>query len=113
MEAIERQAEHMPWGTPDEVAQSLIDDADRTGANSVIVNLNRGAMPVAPYVWGTSLFGVLLYVIRGWALSGVGAYGLIDLLWAPGYVIWKLTLRLKEKGRSQEEWIRTTREVGM
>jgi cellulose synthase/poly-beta-1,6-N-acetylglucosamine synthase-like glycosyltransferase len=73
----------------------------------------NGAAPIAPYVWGASVWGVLLYVARGWALSGVGPYGLLDLLWAPVYVIWKLTLRFRDRGRSQEEWIRTTREVRM
>jgi 1,2-diacylglycerol 3-beta-glucosyltransferase len=74
---------------------------------------NGGTLPVAAYVWGASLFGILLYVARGWALSGVGPYGLLDLLWAPIYVIWKLTLRFRDRGKSQEEWVRTTREVRM
>jgi 1,2-diacylglycerol 3-beta-glucosyltransferase len=75
--------------------------------------LGGGMMPVATFVWGASLFGVLMYVIRGWALSGVGPYGLLDLLWAPVYVIWKLTLRFRDKGQGPEEWVRTTREVRM
>jgi 1,2-diacylglycerol 3-beta-glucosyltransferase len=51
-------------------------------------------------------------VIRGWAISGVGLHGLLDLLWAPVYVIWKLTLRFRGRGqKSEEEWVRTTREV--
>jgi glycosyltransferase involved in cell wall biosynthesis len=75
--------------------------------------LNPAIAPVAAYLWGASLFGILLYVIRGWALSGVGPYGLLDLLWAPVYVIWKLTLRFRDKGKSEEEWVRTTREVRM
>jgi 1,2-diacylglycerol 3-beta-glucosyltransferase len=68
---------------------------------------------VAPWIWGASFAGLLLYVLRGWALSGVGLYGLVDLLWAPMYVIWKLTLRFRHKGRSPKEWVRTTREVRM
>ena len=70
----------------------------------------RGAV-VAPWVWGISLLGILLYVARGWAFSGVGMRGLLDLLWAPVYVVWKLTLRLRDKGRHPREWVRTTREV--
>jgi 1,2-diacylglycerol 3-beta-glucosyltransferase len=67
---------------------------------------------LAPYVWGVSFLGLLLYVIRGWAMSGVGLHGLLDLLWAPVYVIWKLTLRFRGRGqKSEEEWVRTTREV--
>jgi 1,2-diacylglycerol 3-beta-glucosyltransferase len=66
---------------------------------------------MAPWVWGISLLGILLHVLRGWSLSGVGLQGLVDLLWAPIYVIWKLTLRFKDKGRAPEEWVRTKREV--
>jgi 1,2-diacylglycerol 3-beta-glucosyltransferase len=75
--------------------------------------LNGGMVPVAAYVWGASLLGILVYVGRGWVLSGVGPHGLLDLLWAPVYVIWKLTLRFRDRGQSQEEWVRTTREVRM
>jgi hypothetical protein len=66
---------------------------------------------VAPWVWGVSLLCLLLYVARGWSFSGVGARGLLDLLWAPVYIVWKLTLRLRDKGRTPAEWVRTTREV--
>jgi 1,2-diacylglycerol 3-beta-glucosyltransferase len=76
------------------------------------VQLNGGAA-VASYVWGASLGCVLLYVLRGWVVSGVGARGLLDLLWAPVYVIWKLALRFRGSGRNEKEWIRTTREVKM
>jgi 1,2-diacylglycerol 3-beta-glucosyltransferase len=67
---------------------------------------------LAPYVWGASCFGLFLYVVRAWAMSGLGAKGLLTLLWAPVYVIWKLSLRFLGRGQgSQEEWVRTTREV--
>jgi cellulose synthase/poly-beta-1,6-N-acetylglucosamine synthase-like glycosyltransferase len=78
--------------------------------------VNGGALAIAPYVWGASFCGMLLYVIRGLALSGVGPVGLFDLLWAPVYVSWKLTLRFKEKWqgpKDPKDWIRTTREVRM
>jgi len=45
MEGLRELAEHMPWGTPDEVAERIIDAADHAGANQVTVSLNRGAMP--------------------------------------------------------------------
>ena len=35
----------MAWGAPDEVAERLIAEADKTGANTLLVSLNRGAMP--------------------------------------------------------------------
>ena len=52
---------------------------------------------------------LLLYVLRGWQLSGVGFIGLADLLCAPFFVLWKLLLllRLPKAG----EWIRTKREI--
>lgn len=44
-ESVARAAEHLPWGTPDEIVQRIIDDADHAGANTVLVSMNRGAMP--------------------------------------------------------------------
>jgi cellulose synthase/poly-beta-1,6-N-acetylglucosamine synthase-like glycosyltransferase len=72
-----------------------------------------GAGSVAPWIWGASFAGLLLYVLRGWSLSGVGLYGLVDLMWAPVYILWKLTLWFRHKGKRPLEWIRTTREVRM
>jgi hypothetical protein len=48
-------------------------------------------------------------VLRGWALSGTGWAGLVDLAFAPVYVVWKLTLA-KKRARASSEWVRTTRE---
>jgi hypothetical protein len=45
MADVQQQAEHMPWGTPDEVTRRIIDAADSAGANTVQVSLNRGALP--------------------------------------------------------------------
>ncbi|ETW92817.1 MAG: hypothetical protein ETSY1_41975 [Candidatus Entotheonella factor] len=45
LEDVTRQAEHLPWGTPQEVAERIIAAADRAGANMVQISLNRGAMP--------------------------------------------------------------------
>jgi hypothetical protein len=44
MADVERQAEHMPWGTADEVARRIIAAADSAGANTVQVSLNRGVL---------------------------------------------------------------------
>ncbi len=68
---------------------------------------------IAPWLWAAAIAGIVIYVLRGWALSGVGLTGLLDLMWAPFYVIWKLTLRFTDKGRRPEEWVRTTREAGL
>jgi hypothetical protein len=45
MADVERQAEQMPWGTPDEVTRRIIDAAESAGANTVQVSLNRGVLP--------------------------------------------------------------------
>ena len=50
-----------------------------------------------------------VYVLRGLALSGVGLVGSLALLWAPVYIVWKIGLRLRAKGPSAGEWIRTVR----
>jgi len=44
-ERLEKQAENMPWGTAEEVRQRIIADADHAGSNTVLLNMNRGAMP--------------------------------------------------------------------
>jgi alkanesulfonate monooxygenase SsuD/methylene tetrahydromethanopterin reductase-like flavin-dependent oxidoreductase (luciferase family) len=45
MADLERQAEHMPLGTADEVAERIIAAAESAGANQVQLALNRGALP--------------------------------------------------------------------
>lgn len=51
---------------------------------------------------------LLLYVLRGWQLSGVGPQGLVDLACAPLFVLWKLVLT--RRSRDPGVWIRTKRE---
>jgi cellulose synthase/poly-beta-1,6-N-acetylglucosamine synthase-like glycosyltransferase len=51
---------------------------------------------------------VALYVLRGWQLSGVGWRGLVDLLRAPLFVVWKLAVLLRARGSGV--WVRTRRE---
>ena len=45
MADLERQAEHMPLGTADEVAERIIDAAESAGANQVQLAMNRGCLP--------------------------------------------------------------------
>ncbi len=45
MADVEREAENLPWGTPDEVAERLIEAAEHAGAGTVQISLNRGNMP--------------------------------------------------------------------
>jgi cellulose synthase/poly-beta-1,6-N-acetylglucosamine synthase-like glycosyltransferase len=51
---------------------------------------------------------LVLYVLRGWRLSGIGARGLIDLARAPGFLLWKVILMMRR--RTSDEWVRTDRE---
>ena len=50
LDAVARQAEQLPWGAPDEVAERIIAAADNAGANTVQVSLNRGAMPQEMFI---------------------------------------------------------------
>ncbi len=54
---IERDAAHWPWGTPDEVTERIIAAADHAGASTVLVNMNRGAMPQEMFMEQIRRFG--------------------------------------------------------
>ncbi len=45
MADVARAAEEQPWGTPDEVRDRIIAVAEHAGADTVLVSMNRGAMP--------------------------------------------------------------------
>jgi alkanesulfonate monooxygenase SsuD/methylene tetrahydromethanopterin reductase-like flavin-dependent oxidoreductase (luciferase family) len=53
---VERDAEQMPWGTPDEVIERIIAAADHAGAGTVLINMNRGAMPQEMFMNQIQLF---------------------------------------------------------
>ena len=57
MADVERDAESLPWGTPDEVAERLIAAADHAGAGTVLINMNRGAMPQEMFMEQIERFG--------------------------------------------------------
>lgn len=60
------------------------------------------------WCWPTGCAAALiLYVLRGWQLSGVGRRGLLDLAIAPLFVVWKLLTLLRH--RRSSDWIRTER----
>jgi hypothetical protein len=66
--------------------------------------------PLQPWLWlglGCAA-SLVLYVLRGWQLSGIGARGLLDLARAPGFLVWKLLLMRRR--RRSDEWVRTDRE---
>ena len=52
--------------------------------------------------------GLIVYVLRGWQLSGIGAQGLLDLARAPAFLAWKIILLLGRRNSGQ--WVRTDRE---
>ena len=66
-------------------------------------------LAVAPWLFGTSLLALVAYVLRGWALSGTGLRGLLDLLLAPAYMGWKVVLKLLPGVHQPREWVRTDR----
>lgn len=63
-----------------------------------------------PWVWvaAACAASLVLYVLRGWQLSGIGAQGLLDLARAPGFLLWKLMLMARPA--KSGEWVRTDRE---
>ena len=57
MADVERDAQQMAWGTPDEVTERIIDAANHAGASTVLVNMNRGAMPHEMFMEQIQRFG--------------------------------------------------------
>jgi alkanesulfonate monooxygenase SsuD/methylene tetrahydromethanopterin reductase-like flavin-dependent oxidoreductase (luciferase family) len=57
MADVERDAQQMAWGTADEVVERIIDAADHAGADTVLVNMNRGAMPSEMFLEQIQRFG--------------------------------------------------------
>jgi 1,2-diacylglycerol 3-beta-glucosyltransferase len=65
---------------------------------------------VAALVWGVSALALGIYVARGWILARLGWRGLLDLLHVPGFMAWKLALRLRPDPAGKGEWVRTPRD---
>lgn len=57
MADVERDAEQMAWGTADEVIERIVDAANHAGASTVLVNINRGAMPQEMFLEQIQRFG--------------------------------------------------------
>jgi alkanesulfonate monooxygenase SsuD/methylene tetrahydromethanopterin reductase-like flavin-dependent oxidoreductase (luciferase family) len=57
MDDVARDAAHLPWGPPDEVRERIIAAADHAGASTVLVSLNRGAMPHPMFMEQIRRFG--------------------------------------------------------
>ena len=70
---------------------------------------SRSGAEALPLVgWLVAAAGIGTYVGRGIVLSGVGPRAILDLAWAPLYMIWKLTLFKPFRPRD-DSWVRTTR----
>lgn len=83
-------------------------------ASSVLIAvLGFGFGMMFPLSGATTSLGLLfflLYITRGVMLSGVGWRGVLDMGWAPVYMVWKLTLPLRRDDKKKGEWVRTARE---
>ena len=77
---------------------------------AVLLSLAVGKVVYSAVVFGWCLLAVVLYVLRGWSVSGTGVRGLLDLGLAPLYVVWKAGLRLRKASRPTSSWVRTKRE---
>lgn len=58
--------------------------------------------------WVAAAAGLGFYVLRGAILARVGPRVVLDLMWAPVYMVWKVVLGLRSPSREQE-WVRTAR----
>jgi alkanesulfonate monooxygenase SsuD/methylene tetrahydromethanopterin reductase-like flavin-dependent oxidoreductase (luciferase family) len=57
MEDVLKQAEGAAMGTADEVADRIIAEADKVGAGTILINMNRGAMPQEMFLKQIRRFG--------------------------------------------------------
>jgi alkanesulfonate monooxygenase SsuD/methylene tetrahydromethanopterin reductase-like flavin-dependent oxidoreductase (luciferase family) len=72
MDDVARLAEHMPWGAASEVAERIIAAAEQAGAGTVLINLNRGAMPHEMFLEQIRRFaGEVLPALKAHVVSGV------------------------------------------
>jgi 1,2-diacylglycerol 3-beta-glucosyltransferase len=62
---------------------------------------------IAP--WGAAWMGLFVYVIRGAWLAHVGPRVILDLAWAPVYMVWKVVLATRPGAKNRGEWVRTAR----
>jgi 1,2-diacylglycerol 3-beta-glucosyltransferase len=63
--------------------------------------------------WAMAMVFLGIYVARGLWLARVGPGVVLDLLWAPIYMTWKVVLAVRAAPREkakEQEWVRTARE---
>jgi cellulose synthase/poly-beta-1,6-N-acetylglucosamine synthase-like glycosyltransferase len=79
-----------------------------TAAAGWIVVGHGAGWALAP--WAVALAGLIVYVLRGVWMARVGPRAVLDLLWAPVYMTWKIVLSLRASPSKDREWVRTARE---
>jgi cellulose synthase/poly-beta-1,6-N-acetylglucosamine synthase-like glycosyltransferase len=79
-------------------------------AASVALALVARRPNAALLLFGASGVCLVAYVARGWQVSGTGARGLATLGYAPAYMAWKATLRLRRTRKGADAWVRTARQ---
>jgi alkanesulfonate monooxygenase SsuD/methylene tetrahydromethanopterin reductase-like flavin-dependent oxidoreductase (luciferase family) len=57
MADVAAMAERMPWGTPKEVTDKIIEIADQAGANMIQIGFNRGVLPQELFLEQIRRFG--------------------------------------------------------
>jgi glycosyltransferase involved in cell wall biosynthesis len=75
------------------------------------LRLGLGAPGLSLAAYGAGVTAVILYVLRGWMVSGTGLRGLADLGLSPVYVVWKVLLRFRRPTQATSSWVRTKREA--
>ena len=92
----------------------LVPPLSYVALNAVALAVVAGLLATWPaddpwFLLGLACCGTLvLYVLRGWQLSGTGARGLLDLLRAPFFLAWKVLVMVR--GNRATQWVRTDRE---
>ncbi len=76
---------------------------------SIALSSSAGHALAPLWLFSACAVALAVHGLRGWQLSGTGLRGLLDVIYVPGFVAWKLALRLRRSWRT-EEWIRSPRE---
>jgi 1,2-diacylglycerol 3-beta-glucosyltransferase len=77
-------------------------------ASAAWVMFGRGPWwSLAP--WCASTVFLAVYIVRGVWLADVGPRVVLDLLWAPVYMVWKVVLAVRAPKSEAQKWVRTAR----
>jgi cellulose synthase/poly-beta-1,6-N-acetylglucosamine synthase-like glycosyltransferase len=79
-------------------------------ATALSASWATGSLLFAAVTWSASALSVVVYVARGWQVSGTGRRGLEALLHAPVFLVWRVGVAWTRPFRRPDVWVRTTRE---